>query len=189
MSAPRNRASGQVRIIGGQWRGRKLPVLNAQGLRPTTDRTKETLFNWLMHDLRGATCLDAFAGSGSLGFEALSRGAQRAIFFEKDKLAANAIKKNINMLSANAKTYVGDSLSLLSQLNSAVQIVFIDPPYGMGLVAPFLHKLIEHECLEDDAIIYIEHEANLSLQLHSEIKCVKEKATSQFKYGLYRFKP
>ena len=84
--ANRVQATGVVRIISGQWRGRKLPVLAGDGLRPTTDRTKETVFNWLMNDINGMVCVDAFAGSGSLGFEALSRGAKQVTFFEKNKI-------------------------------------------------------------------------------------------------------
>ena len=82
-ASPNSRPTGEVRIIAGLWRGRKLPVLNAEGLRPTTDRVKETLFNWLMNDIAGSRCLDCFAGSGSLGLEALSRQAQAVVFLEK----------------------------------------------------------------------------------------------------------
>ncbi|MDO4699052.1 MAG: 16S rRNA (guanine(966)-N(2))-methyltransferase RsmD, partial [Pasteurellaceae bacterium] len=99
-SAPKQ-AMGEVRIIAGLWRGRKLPVLNAEGLRPTTDRVKETLFNWLMMDVAGSRCLDCFAGSGSLGIEALSRQAQAVVFLEKFANAANQLKKNLVSLKTN----------------------------------------------------------------------------------------
>ena len=92
-------AKGEVRIIAGLWRGRKLPVLNAEGLRPTGDRVKETLFNWLMPYIVNSHCLDCFAGSGSLGFEALSRQAKQITFLELDKTVANQLKKKF----ANAK--------------------------------------------------------------------------------------
>ena len=91
-------AKGEVRIIAGLWRGRKLPVLNAEGLRPTGDRVKETLFNWLMPYIHQAECLDGFAGSGSLGFEALSRQAKKVTFLELDKTVANQLKKNLQQL-------------------------------------------------------------------------------------------
>src|SRR5699024_5826550 len=91
-------ASGQIRIIGGLWRGRKLPVLNSEGLRPTTDRIKETLFNWLMFDVNERRCLDLFAGSGSLGFEALSRGASQVIMVEKDHQVAQQLSQNLARL-------------------------------------------------------------------------------------------
>ena len=93
-----NSSTGSIRIIGGSHRGRKLPVLNAEGLRPTTDRTKETLFNWLMMDVQGANCLDCFAGAGSLGFEALSRGAKSVTFMELDKPAAKQLQANATLL-------------------------------------------------------------------------------------------
>ena len=102
-----SKAMGEVRVIAGLWRGRKLPVLNAEGLRPTTDRVKETLFNWLMMDIANARCLDCFAGSGSLGIEALSRQAQAVVFLEKFATAAQQLKKNLTSLKAeNALIYV-----------------------------------------------------------------------------------
>ena len=93
-------AKGNIRIIAGQHRGRKLPVLMADGLRPTTDRVKETVFNWLMPYIQDATCLDCFAGSGGLGFEALSRGAKSVTFIELNKAAAQQLKENKALLKA-----------------------------------------------------------------------------------------
>lgn len=123
-------ALGEVRIIAGLWRGRKLPVLNAEGLRPTTDRVKETLFNWLMMDIAESRCLDCFAGSGSLGIEALSRQAQAVVFLEKFANAANQLKKNLQALKTEkGKVFNTDSLLFLAQKNSEApfDIVFIDP--------------------------------------------------------------
>ena len=99
-------AKGEVRIIAGLWRGRKLPVLNAEGLRPTGDRVKETLFNWLMPYIVDSHCLDCFAGSGSLGFEALSRQAKQVTFLELDKTVANQLKKNLQTLKTTKVTKI-----------------------------------------------------------------------------------
>ncbi|QIM66095.1 16S rRNA (guanine(966)-N(2))-methyltransferase RsmD [Mannheimia granulomatis] len=154
---------GEVRIIAGLWRGRKLPVLNAEGLRPTTDRVKETLFNWLMHDIAHARCLDCFAGSGSLGIEALSRQAQAVVFLEKFATAANQLKKNLQVLkSENGSVMNVDTLQYLAQKNSGepFEIVFIDPPFHQNLVPQVLKLLIENQWLAENAILYIETEKN-----------------------------
>ena len=103
--------SGVIRLISGKWRGKKLPVILLDGLRPTTDRTKETLFNWLMHDVRDAQCLDCFSGSGSLAFEGLSRFAKNMLMLERDKQVAQQLKKNCELLSAgNADVICTDTL-------------------------------------------------------------------------------
>ena len=176
-----------MRIVSGKWRGRKLPVLDAQGLRPTTDRTKETLFNWLMHDIRNARCLDAFSGAGSLGFEALSRGAKDVIFFEKDKRAAANLIKNGNTLGIQANVVTGDSLNLIQQQTQPFDIVFIDPPFNQNLLNPFLSALINRSLVNPDGLIYVEHEANLTISAPDSLVLHREKATPQFRYALYQF--
>lgn len=170
---------GEVRVIAGLWRGRKLPVLNADGLRPTTDRVKETLFNWLMMDVPNARCLDCFAGSGSLGIEALSRQAQAVTFLEKFANAANQLKKNL----ANLKTDKGivhhtDSLQFLAQKNSGkpFDIVFVDPPFHHNFVPQVLTHLAQNGWLANNALIYIETEKNHApLQLPEPWQVIKEK--------------
>lgn len=189
MSTSRNRASGQVRIISGIWRGRKLPVVYAEGLRPTTDRTKETLFNWLMADIRSARCLDAFAGSGSLGFEALSRGAKEVVFVEKDKLAAKTLSNNAKTLGINASVVCSDSTAYLQQQSEPFDLVFIDPPFQCGLVEPILKVLLNKQRLNNNALVYIEHEAKLKLERYPELTLLKEKSTAQFRYALYKYVP
>lgn len=170
---------GEVRVIAGLWRGRKLPVLNADGLRPTTDRVKETLFNWLMMDVPNARCLDCFAGSGSLGIEALSRQAQAVTFLEKFANAANQLKKNL----ANLKTDKGtvhhtDSLQFLAQKNSGepFDIVFVDPPFHHNFVPQVLAHLAQNGWLANNALIYVETEKNHApLQLPEPWQVIKEK--------------
>ncbi|MFA9487789.1 MULTISPECIES: 16S rRNA (guanine(966)-N(2))-methyltransferase RsmD [unclassified Mannheimia] len=174
-----NQQMGEVRIIAGLWRGRKLPVLNAEGLRPTTDRVKETLFNWLMHDIAHARCLDCFAGSGSLGFEALSRQAQAVVFLEKFANAANLLKKNLQTLKTeNGSVVQTDTLQYLSNKNSGepFDIVFIDPPFHQNLVPQVLTLLVENNWLAENAILYVETEKNHApLNLPEGWQLLKEK--------------
>lgn len=170
---------GEVRVIAGLWRGRKLPVLNAEGLRPTTDRVKETLFNWLMHDIAHSRCLDCFAGSGSLGIEALSRQAQAVVFLEKFANAANQLKKNLQALKSEQGSVIHtDTLAYLAQKNSAepFDIVFIDPPFHQGLVPQVLNLLAENNWLAPNAILYVETEKNHApLNLPESWQILKEK--------------
>lgn len=159
---------GSIRIIGGKYKGRKLPVLSQDGLRPTTDRVKETLFNWLMPVIQDATCLDCFSGSGSLAFEALSRGAKCVVMLEKNKQTAAQLKKNSLLLkSDNLAIHTTDSLNYLNQ--SALQqfdIVFIDPPFHQGLASKTISYLETYNWLQNDAYIYVETEINYPLIAH-----------------------
>lgn len=130
---PRTRRN-TVRIIGGQWRSRIVEFPDAADLRPTPDRVRETLFNWLGQDLGGKNCLDLFAGSGALGFEALSRGAVSAVMVEKDPAVLRALRENAQKLDANGLTVVrGDALEFARQSRSRFDVVFVDPPYRLGL--------------------------------------------------------
>ncbi|STY63576.1 16S rRNA (guanine(966)-N(2))-methyltransferase RsmD [Mannheimia haemolytica] len=170
---------GEVRVIAGLWRGRKLPVLNAEGLRPTTDRVKETLFNWLMHDIAHSRCLDCFAGSGSLGIEALSRQAQAVVFLEKFANAANQLKKNLQALKSEEGSVIHtDTLSYLAQKNNGepFDIVFIDPPFHQGFVPQVISLLAENNWLAPNAILYVETEKNHPpLELPQGWQILKEK--------------
>lgn len=180
---------GFIRLIAGKWRGKKLPVKDLQGLRPTTDRTKETLFNWLMHDIRDANCLDCFSGSGSLGFEALSRFANSVQFIERDINVVKQLQQNAQQLqSADANITHSDTLKYLQQ--AAIQpfdIVFVDPPFNCDLIQPCCKLLEDNNYLSQDALIYIEMESSLSnLALPENWQCIKEKQTGQVIYQLYR---
>lgn len=178
-----NRAMGEVRVIAGLWRGRKLPVLNAEGLRPTTDRVKETLFNWLMMDIAGSRCLDCFAGSGSLGIEALSRQAQAVVFLEKFANAANQLNKNLTVLkAANGTVHHTDSLQFLAQPNCGepFEIVFIDPPFHHGLTPQVIDLLAKNGWLADNALLYVETEkTHAPLALPENWQILKEKTAGQ----------
>ena len=174
-NSSQNRPMGEVRIIAGLWRRRKLPVLNAEGLRPTTDRVKETLFNWLMTDIAGARCLDCFAGSGSLGFEALSRQAQAVTFLEKfADLASLGTDKG--------RVIHTDSLQFLAQQNVAepFDIIFVDPPFHQGFVPQVLERLKQNGWLADNALIYVETEKqHPPLLLPENWQVIKEKTAGQ----------
>ncbi|RDE83190.1 16S rRNA (guanine(966)-N(2))-methyltransferase RsmD [Haemophilus parahaemolyticus] len=175
-----SKAMGEVRVIAGLWRGRKLSVLNAEGLRPTTDRVKETLFNWLMMDVANARCLDCFAGSGSLGIEALSRQAQAVVFLEKFANAAKQLKKNLASLKTDKGTVINtDTLTYLSQKNSTepFEIIFIDPPFHHNFVPQVLTLLQQNNWLAENALIYVETEKNHPpLLLAKNWQVIKEKS-------------
>jgi 16S rRNA (guanine966-N2)-methyltransferase len=124
---------GRLRIIAGRWRGRKLPVLDLPGLRPTPDRVRETLFNWLAPDIRELSCLDLFAGTGALGFEALSRGAAHAVMLESHAQAVVQLRKNATLLQADAEIIQADALSSLAKESRRFDLVFVDPPFQAEL--------------------------------------------------------
>jgi 16S rRNA (guanine966-N2)-methyltransferase len=183
---------GLVRIIAGQHRGRRLPVLIHEGLRPTGDRVKETLFNWLMSALSQASCLDMYAGSGSLGIEALSRGAKHTVFIEQDKKVANQIVENLATLreTENAMVLNDNSLNcdvnVLTPNSTPFDIVFIDPPFGKGLVEKSLAKLLADKLLTPNAYIYLETGRHDKYELPIQFTLVKQLKTSQVNACLYQ---
>jgi 16S rRNA (guanine966-N2)-methyltransferase len=130
----------EVRIIGGQWKRSKLPVADAPGLRPTPDRVRETLFNWLPHDLAGWRCLDAFAGSGALGFEAASRGASAVLLIERDPRLARRLRESQQRLNATAiQVEAADAFAWMRRADAqSFELVFVDPPFDAGLFEPAL---------------------------------------------------
>jgi 16S rRNA (guanine966-N2)-methyltransferase len=180
---------GFIRLISGKWRGKRLPVKDIEGLRPTTDRTKETLFNWLMHDINNANCLDCFSGSGSLAFEALSRFAKKVTILEKDKSVVKQLQENLAVLDVdNAKVIEGDALNYLKQAaTEQYDIIFIDPPFNKGLIQPCCDALQSNGYLATGALIYIEREVELTdLNFPNSWMLLKEKSTGQVTYQLYR---
>ncbi|MGK2914004.1 MAG: 16S rRNA (guanine(966)-N(2))-methyltransferase RsmD [Porticoccaceae bacterium] len=162
LSKPRKKAPsiGQVRIIGGRWRSRRLSFPAAPGLRPTGDRMRETLFNWLSPKLPGARCLDLFAGSGALGIEAASRGAAAVVLVERDSAVAAALKQNCALLAATEIEIVhAEALAWLETRGEAYppfDIVFLDPPFAANLVALASQRLVADHCLAPGALIYVE---------------------------------
>lgn len=184
---------GFIRVISGQFRGRKLPVKDVQGLRPTTDRIKETVFNWLMQDTRDANVLDCFAGSGGLGFEALSRFASTALFIEFDPSAAKQLAQNIATLKLqNAQVRHTNSLSFLEQKNSNTpfDLVFVDPPFRKNLAQTSCNLLEINNWLSEEALIYVEVESDLNtFKPPSNWLLIKEKKAGQVFCRLYQRQP
>lgn len=169
------RQLGQLRIIGGDFRRRQLPVLDRPGLRPTPDRVRETLFNWLGQQLYGQRVLDLFAGTGALGIEALSRGAAHVDFIERDSSVAAYITQNLATLGATrGQVTTRDAEVFLSQPSQPFDLVFLDPPFNQGLAVHCCSALESRGWLAQDAMIYLETERALtpavpaSWQLHRE---------------------
>ena len=193
-SAKAKPAGGEVRIIGGQFKRRSIGFIDAQGLRPTPDRLRETLFNWLIADIHGARVLDSCAGSGVLGFEALSRGAAHCTFIEMNALQVQRLLHSAQQLRLDASQYQiiqGQAQQLLGQATqlatkplltltvdsvliaerdnehrySPFNVVFIDPPYADDLWQPILTALIEHQWIDATSVIYLEADKDLTEQL------------------------
>ena len=181
--------SGQVRIIGGQWRSRKLPVHDVEGLRPTTDRVKETVFNWLAPYIVDAQCLDLFAGSGGLSFEALSRYAKSALLLEKDRTAAKQLSHNLATLKCDNATVTNtDSLAFLAKkATEQFDLIFIDPPFRKNLLEQSCQLLEDNGWLSADAVIYLEMESELAMvNLPAGWQCLREKNAGQVTYSLWQ---
>ena len=174
----------RIRITGGQWRSRLITVPDAPGdvaLRPTPDRVRETLFNWLGHDLSGKSCLDLFAGSGILGFEAASRGAGPVVMVERDRRVFAALKQNAERLAGTQiELRCADALKFAPAETAGFDLVFLDPPYGRGLlqqIAPSLAQLAK-----PGARLYVE--AELALESLAEFEVVKQGQAGQVFFHL-----
>jgi 16S rRNA (guanine966-N2)-methyltransferase len=149
--------TNSLRIIGGEWRGRRIRFPGRGGIRPTPDRVRETLFNWLSAAVPGSRCLDLFAGSGALGLEALSRGAREAFFVEQNRENATALRETATLLAPGRATVVqSDAIAWLRGPASAFDIVFLDPPFDGGLLEATLSGLEAGGWLAPGAFIYVE---------------------------------
>ncbi|PHM74465.1 16S rRNA (guanine(966)-N(2))-methyltransferase [Xenorhabdus kozodoii] len=184
---PQRSSLGQIRIIGGKWRGRKLPVPDSDGLRPTTDRVRETLFNWLMPMIQGARCLDCFSGSGALGFEALSRYANHATLIEYDRNVAKQLSANLALLKAeNANVVQGNALQYLNGAGIPFDVIFLDPPFRKGMLAETIHLLEANGWLAKESWIYVEAEIeSAATEVPPNWQLHREKTAGQVAYRLY----
>jgi len=153
-----SRGPGSVRIIAGHWRGSKLPIADLPGLRPSGDRGRETLFNWLQPCLRGAVCVDLFAGSGALGMEAASRGATRVVLVEKNAQAVKVLQENVHRLKGEqVEVILDDAIRWLQeQAPQSVDIVFIDPPFGLQLESRAFELLQLGDVVKPGGLVYFE---------------------------------
>jgi 16S rRNA (guanine966-N2)-methyltransferase len=150
-----------LRIIGGEWRGRRIRFPGTGGIRPTPDRVRETLFNWLMAKVPGSRCLDLFAGSGALGLEALSRGAAHVTFVERDRDSTARLRETASMLAPGRSTVIqADALEWMAGCQQPFDIVFLDPPFSAGVLAEVMQGLDTHGRLAPDAYIYVEMPAS-----------------------------
>ena len=184
---------GQVRIIGGTWRGRKLNFPATADLRPTPNRIRETLFNWLGPLVHDAHCLDLFAGSGALGFEALSRGAKSVTFIEQSLPLVNYLKSQIKELNIADKASVYpinfpfNTAKVFKSEKPLFNIIFLDPPFNKNLIEPACNWLIKENLLLEKSAIYIESESNLtSFSLPENWQITHSKTAGQVKYVLIR---
>jgi 16S rRNA (guanine966-N2)-methyltransferase len=159
MTTGHSRAANRLRVIGGRWRGRKLEFPSLPGLRPTPDRVRETLFNWLAPVIEGARCLDLFAGSGALGLEAASRGAAEVLLVDASRVVTDQLRANVARLNAAGVTVIqADALAFLEAPACPFDIVFLDPPYRQGLLAPACARLEAGGWLKESARVYLEQE-------------------------------
>ena len=178
---------GRLRIVAGNWRSRLLDIADVPGLRPTSARIRETVFNWLAPRIGGARCLDLFAGTGALGLEALSRGAADCVFVEKSPRAAKTLRANIATLqAANAVIHETSAATFLQQgVDAQFEIVFLDPPFGDQMLPEVLRLLEESDILADNARIYIEDDRNQSeLDLPEHWQILKTKNSGNVRYSL-----
>ena len=179
----------RVRIVGGCWRGRKLRFLDGDGLRPTGDRIRETLFNWLMPVLPTAHCLDLFAGSGALGYEALSRGAGSCVLLERNSQAVQCLQEAKQLLSAeNAVIIAADSMQWLVSSSTVFDIVFIDPPFADASLEPamFVVTMEERGLLASDPWIYVEQPVSRPQNPPAGFMQYRQQRAGQVSYSLWR---
>ncbi len=192
-----------IRIIGGKHRGRKVPILPNSNIRPTPDRVRETLFNWLMHDIQNARVLDLFTGSGAMSIEALSRGADFVLFNDANPKIIDHINQFIKSLSIEANKFSpshSDTLKLLAKMPEEIKqkpfdIIILDPPFNQNLIEPCLDLIIKNNWLNltlahKRALIYIEAEKTFNLEILAKYKLniEKQKYTGNVFYGLLALK-
>ncbi len=175
-----------MRIIGGKWRSRRISISDNASLRPSPDRVRETVFNWLTPFIIEAHCLDLFAGTGVLGFEALSRGASSVTFIEKDLKTLQQLKACAQEFKTNDATfYLQDALKWLEQpATQTFNIIFLDPPFRKDLISHAIHLLQQNNWLAPGALLYIEMERDLELALPAGWHWRKQQYTQQISYGL-----
>jgi len=180
---------GRLRIVAGKWRSRLLPIADVEGLRPTSERIRETLFNWLAPTLAGTNCLDLFAGSGALGLEALSRGAASALFVEKSNVAATALEKCLEVLDAKHATILNvDAKAYLNgTATEKYDLVFLDPPFAADLLQDLCRLLAGGDWLAPGAHVYLEQDRDQAIpELPDGWRVLKEKTTGNVRYSLVR---
>jgi len=174
-----------LRIVGGIHRGRKLPIPALEGLRPTSDRTRETLFNWLQFDLPGMKVLDLFAGTGALGLEALSRDAELAVMIEPQQIAAQAIKESLHTLKlTNGSVHSMSSNQFMASTDVGFDLIFVDPPFSGDLWNETLSSLAENDILNNGGYAYLECPKNEVVNIPDVFTTVKDKTAGKVRFRL-----
>lgn len=174
-----------IRIIGGIYRGKKIHFPVVDGLRPTPDRVKETLFNWLMNDIRGTRCLDAFAGSGSLGLEAFSRGASHVVFVEQSPVAHNNLKTILAQFNSPLlKLIRADTLNYLHHCREQYDVIFLDPPFSAHLIPQCVTDIVDNNLLTTGGLLYLESATIIDMDLN-QWKPLRVKQSGQVIYSLF----
>lgn len=187
MSSARNRSPGKLRIIGGSLRGSRIDVADMEGLRPTSDRIRETLFNWLSPMIEGSCCLDLFAGTGALGIEARSRGARECVFVERDRDQARQLEATLARLKLSAYSVVNaDAMDWLAHAAKPFDLVFLDPPFSGGLWAEAARKLESNGWLAANAWIYVEAPQGAVIELPANWGAHREGQAGGVRFALYR---
>lgn len=180
--------TNSLRIISGKWGSRRFKFPDIAQIRPTPDRVRETIFNWLQADIHGSHCLDLFSGSGALGIEALSRGAKELSFVEKNTLAAAALKENLQQLEAKKyQVFNMDALRFIQQAKSAVDIIFLDPPFGSNLLEKTIDLIEQSAIIKPDTVLCIETKYPESV-LTDNLKILKTTKAGYSKVYLSKFK-
>ena len=181
-----SKAPQKVRVIGGQWRGRLLPVAEADGLRPTANRVREKLFNWLQFDIHGRSCLDLFSGSGALGIEAASRGASKVTLVEKEAMIANSLRQQVSTLAATQTEVIqADALSFIKTCEQQYDLIFLDPPFQHFALNEVLDAVLAAGIINSDGMIYLEAERNgLPESLAQPWQWWRQAKAGQVEYGL-----
>lgn len=175
----------EFRIIAGAWRSRRLKFPELPGIRPSPDRVRETLFNWLRDVVAGARCLDLFAGSGALGLEALSRGAAAVLLVDRERLVLEALRAHLARLGATGgETWHGDALGFLQGTPRPFDIVFLDPPFDSPLLAQAIAALRRPGWLAPEAHIYMEYRVRTVLEVPAEWTVIRRSRAGQVQYAL-----
>ncbi|MFK7814736.1 MAG: 16S rRNA (guanine(966)-N(2))-methyltransferase RsmD [Gammaproteobacteria bacterium] len=197
-------SKNNLRIIGGMWRSRRIQFIDSPKIRPTPDRVRETLFNWLINDISGAVCLDLFSGSGALGFEALSRGAEQVILVEEDVHIASTLSEQKKQFKAHAIEIKNQSaLDYLQKVSQQFDVIFLDPPFDSDLLDKVVPFIINQQLLSENGTLYVESSAlqngdksqnaktvipvaRWSELVLQSLSCVREKVSGEVRYALYK---
>ena len=184
------RTRNSLRIIGGVWRSRRIRFAQVPQVRPTPDRVRETLFNWLADRITGACCLDLFAGSGALGFEAASRGAGRVVMVDHDASVTAVLDEQKHVLEAGQVEIVReDAVQYVEHAERAFDIVFLDPPFGTGLLQRALPVLVARRLVRTTGLVYVESPVRAALPCPESLSRIRGKTSGQVRHELYSLQP